>query len=62
MNRLLLTLQYPIWGWWAVHFIYFYSEEKDGMGNNKTVCILDTRTDEIVEDYRIENESNISNA
>lgn len=57
MNRLVLTLQYPTWRWWADYFIYFYSEEKDGMGHNKTACILDTRTDELVEDYRIENEN-----
>lgn len=51
MNRLALTLRYPKWRLWSDYFVYFYSEEKDGMGHNKVVCILDTRTDEIVQVY-----------
>lgn len=49
----MLTLRYPIWRWWEVNYIYFFSEEIDGMGHNKVACILDVRTDELVEDYRI---------
>lgn len=56
MNRLMLTIQYPRWRWWATYFIYFYSENKDGAGNYKTACILDARSDKIVEDYRNNNE------
>jgi hypothetical protein len=60
MNRLLLTLRYPTWRWWADHFIYFYDDKNlDGMGHMKTACILDTRTDKLVEDYRKENENKI---
>jgi hypothetical protein len=51
MNRLLLTLKYPFHRWWADYFIYFYRADKT------TACILDTRTDELVEDYRKENEN-----
>jgi len=41
MNRLYLTLKYPKWRLWADYFVYFYNEKG-------VVCILDTRTDEIV--------------
>ena len=44
MNRLYLTLKYPEWRLWAEHFIYFYNE----FG---VVCILDSRTDTIVNEY-----------
>jgi hypothetical protein len=48
---------YPTNRWWADYFIYFYNHNVvDGMGHHPTVCILDVRTDEIVEDYRVENE------
>lgn len=57
MNRLYLTLLYPTNRLWADYFIYFYDHNSlDGMGKFKTACILDIRTDEIVEDYRIKNE------
>jgi hypothetical protein len=49
----MLTIKYPNWRLWADYFIYFYDYDViDGMGNHPVVCILDIRTDELVDDYR----------
>jgi hypothetical protein len=53
LNRLHLTLVYPKSRLWADYFIYFYDHNiKNARGLNPVVCVLDIRTDEIVEDYR----------
>lgn len=54
----MLSIIYPNWRWWADYFIYFYDHTAvDGFGNYKIACILDTRIDEIVDDFRVKNEN-----
>jgi hypothetical protein len=50
MNRLCLTLTYPKYRFWNTYFIYFYDD------HNAVVCILDIRSDEIVDDFRKDND------